>query len=746
MATNDPQTWCSFEQAVAAVNSYSGIGFVFTKRDGYCGLDLDDIYALKPDGSPKFAPEKQAEIAKIQKEIFDNVPGYAEWSPSGRGLHIITKATVPHGRRRDAVEVYSDLRFFTMTGNVYRHDPIIDAGEIVNRLWEKMASAKSAPANGYAPVLVQKDDDATIIDYAQNAKNGDKFTALYNGNWQAYYSSQSEADFALINIIAYYTQLTPQIIRIFRDSALGKRAKADRDAYITDMIGKAISDRLPQWNELPGWNIEGVVNSFNPGIQPPNVSANETVIPVDLWANFDPPSLPSGLLPPLIEQFARIRGLQMGADPGGIATSTLAICAAAISDGIQVQVKRHDLSWTESARLWVALVGMPSTKKSPIMREAARPLFKIDAELFRAYATAKAEYDALDKSERKVAPRQMRLRLEDTTIEAAQDVLKDSPNGVLCYQDELSGWFGSMDKYSGARGAAKDRGFWLQSFNGGQYALNRISRGVGLIDNLSISMLGGIQPEAIRKLAADTHDDGLLQRLFAIVLQPATNGTDEPSPDIASQYGTLIDQLHRLLPMRLSFANDAQAIRDQLEKRHLYLTAIEAINPKLAAHIGKYDGLFARLCVIWHCVEHAYSFGNVPTAISGQTAYHVATFLHEYLLPHAISFFVGILGVSDDQDVLKSTAGYILSRPEKTEITFRDVSRGDRQMRALDHFEARKVLQKLEALGWLLPIPGPRERWAVNPECHRLFADRGNRERERRDQARQIIAEAVAPR
>ena len=46
-------------------------------------------------------------------------------------------------------------------------------------------------------------------------------------------------------------------------------------------------------------------------------------------------------------------------------------------------------------------------------------------------------------------PVQKRLCLEDTTIEAAQEVLAGSPTGVLLHQDELSGWFGSMDKYSG---------------------------------------------------------------------------------------------------------------------------------------------------------------------------------------------------------------------------------------------------------------------------------------------------------
>jgi hypothetical protein len=63
----------------------------------------------------------------------------------------------------------------------------------------------------------------------------------------------------------------------------------------------------------------------------------------------------------------------------------------------------------------------------------------------------------------------------------------------LLYQDELSGFFGAMDKYSGGRGANKDRGFWLQSFNGGPYGYNRISRGSGIVPNLAASMLGGIQ-------------------------------------------------------------------------------------------------------------------------------------------------------------------------------------------------------------------------------------------------------------
>src|SRR5262249_13659359 len=162
-----------------------------------------------------------------------------------------------------------------------------------------------------------------------------------------------------------------------------------------------------------------------------------------LWGKFDPPSLPRGLLPDVIERFAFDQGMDMGADMSGLAMAALVVCAAAIPDNIQLQVKRHNKGWLESARLWVALVGPPSAKKTPIMTTAARPLRRIDADQARDYAEKRAIYEKLPKEQKAQAdpPKQVRSVLQDTTIEAAQEVLKDSPDGLLCFQDELSGWF-----------------------------------------------------------------------------------------------------------------------------------------------------------------------------------------------------------------------------------------------------------------------------------------------------------------
>jgi hypothetical protein len=502
------------------------------------------------------------------------------------------------------------------------------------------------------------------------------------------------------------------------------------------------------------WGPQGGRDTEHRRTPPGPVTRFQASEPVDLWARHKAPQLPIRLLPSSIEEFALVQSTLTGADAAGFAMAALTVCAAAIPDSIKVQVKRHDSHWREAPRIWCALIGSPSTKKSPIISSASRPLCRLDAKLQRDYNERLAGYESLPADERKkaVPPSRLRLRLEDTTVEAAQEVLKDSHDGVLVLQDEMAGFFGSMDKYGGAKGAAKDRGFWLQAYNGGSYAVDRIKRGSGLIENLSISLLGGIQPEPIRAVVGDAVDDGLIQRLLPIVLSPACVGKDEPLPDVVVKYEELISKLNALglpssqdapdqrRPLLLRFDEQAQRIRTELEAHHHDLMQVEEVNRKLAAHIGKYDGIFARFCVVWHAIENAYS-PMIPHLISASVAERVARFLHDFLLPHAIAFYSDVLGLSDHHDKLIDAAGYILAH-SLDEISIREFQRGSRSMRGLDRDFCRKILEQLDALGWLEEIPGPRSdapRWRVEPRVHVIYAAKAQAERERRKQVRGTI-------
>ena len=90
---------------------------------------------------------------------------------------------------------------------------------------------------------------------------------------------------------------------------------------------------------------------------------DEMIEPVDLWGQFDPPALPTGLLPTVIEKFAFEEAKLMGADPCGLAASALAVCAAALPDHTKLQVKRYDPNWLEEARLWIGLIGKGSQSR-----------------------------------------------------------------------------------------------------------------------------------------------------------------------------------------------------------------------------------------------------------------------------------------------------------------------------------------------------------------------------------------------
>lgn len=246
-SVTNPQTWGTFEQAVSAYEDaqgeLAGIGFVLTRHDPFGFIDLDNAWQTMPDGSYKY-PDP-GEIFARQQKVYSEFGTFAEMSPSGTGLHLIVKTPpVPNGRKRSAIELYTQERFMTMTGNVYGDErPIEERGELYHMLWSQMGGPAAIYQNvGNAPETA---DDNTVIMRALEAVNGEKFRTLLEGRWQELYASQSEADFAFVDIIAFYTQNRDQIERIFLASPLGQRDKAKRKNYREYMINKAFDRQLP---------------------------------------------------------------------------------------------------------------------------------------------------------------------------------------------------------------------------------------------------------------------------------------------------------------------------------------------------------------------------------------------------------------------------------------------------------------------------------------------------------------------
>lgn len=241
-AVDNPKTWGSFIDALQAYNSgkVDGIGFVLTAEDPFGFVDLDNAWQ-KNDNGVLIHDDPQA-VHNVQLKIFNGFDSYAERSPSGEGLHIICKTpNVPNGRKRSSVEVYTSKRFMTMTGEVFHDRPIADRAEVFEILWKELGG----PARALNTIgdVEQKQSDEDVYKAAAGASNGVKFTDLWGGDWAKYYQSQSEADFAVVDILAFYTQNREQLNRMFRSCALGQRDKAKRDDYMEYMVNKSF-DRM----------------------------------------------------------------------------------------------------------------------------------------------------------------------------------------------------------------------------------------------------------------------------------------------------------------------------------------------------------------------------------------------------------------------------------------------------------------------------------------------------------------------
>lgn len=242
-SVTDPNTWANFSDVLSAYNAggYSGIGFVFSRRDPFCGVDLDGT--------------TDPAIVAVQEKIYKGFNTYNERSPSGTGLHIICKAVLPAGRRRSKVEIYSHDRFFTMTGDQFGPiNEVRDCQAVAEILYNELGvGVQQHHFDGNA---IETETDESILQKALAAANGDKFSRLLTGDWGSDYSSQSEADFSFINIVAFYTQNKDQIKRIFRASPLGQRPKAWRDNYVDPMIQRSF-DRM-----LPPLDMAGLYNAI----------------------------------------------------------------------------------------------------------------------------------------------------------------------------------------------------------------------------------------------------------------------------------------------------------------------------------------------------------------------------------------------------------------------------------------------------------------------------------------------------
>lgn len=247
--TTNSKTWTDFETACRAYESgaYNGIGFVFTESDPYCGIDLDNC-----------RDSATGAIKQWGTDVLNNVRSYPEASQSGYGIHVIVKAKKPGGRcnigyHDGRFEIYDKLRFFCMTGKLINGYPmsIENRQSEVETLYFEVFG-KPEPIKKDLPINPANVSDELIIEKASRARNKDKFNSLMAGNSFGY-PSLSEADYALIGVLKYWSQDVDRIERIMCVSGL-QREKWNEQRGNENYLQYSIRRNLKDTGDIYDWS------------------------------------------------------------------------------------------------------------------------------------------------------------------------------------------------------------------------------------------------------------------------------------------------------------------------------------------------------------------------------------------------------------------------------------------------------------------------------------------------------------
>lgn len=123
--------------------------------------------------------------------------------------------------RKNGLEVYlpgATNRFVTVTGNVYRQEAVPHDDEALMNVLNTFMKRKSKTTS-FKGTAVSYFTDEQLIAHSSNSTSGEKFKALYDGNWEGLYASPSEADMALTSMLCFWRGcVEEQIDRIFRTS------------------------------------------------------------------------------------------------------------------------------------------------------------------------------------------------------------------------------------------------------------------------------------------------------------------------------------------------------------------------------------------------------------------------------------------------------------------------------------------------------------------------------------------------
>jgi uncharacterized protein DUF3987 len=703
----------------------NGIGFVLTDTD-VAAVDID-----------KCRDPETGAIDSWAQQILDAAPNsYREITVSGTGLRIIgtAKGTETHrrfsvaGREGAGIEVYRKAtRYITVSqleqgrcAKLVNIDALIDKivaeHDIVADNTEKPKTADDG-GNGF------DDIDNLIRNGAPETQRSEAFSrCVWSLAGQGLSADEIEAELRKYpNGIAlkYIKRLRREIDRCY-----GKWQKQNQTSG-TSATASAMSPH--SWDD-------------------PDMSILDD-------RRGDLPDFPLNVLSPSWQEWATNAAHGAGSAIDHVMVPLLAVASSLVGAARRVQASK---SWSEPLTCWTAIVGASGSSKTPGLDVSKRALAKIEhsrqteiAELRRKYETdaerAKAKYKAWKEAVQEATEKGLptppmpsdadvpdgfvapRLYVADATVQKLAVLLQARPTGILLICDELAGLFLNMTRYANG---GSDREFWLESWNGKHYVVERMGRNFA-IPHLLVGMAGGFQPDKLaRSFKGDA--DGLYTRLLfgwptKPPYRPLTDAVEEVEPEFENTLVRLInltaDNDGELIVTAVPLAAQARASFEQFRKEvdagYASLDGREGEWwAKMPPHVLRLAGTLAYLDWARRTAGQAIVVSE-PNRIEKPFLDAAIRLVRDYFWPHARAALRQI-GLSEHHANARKVLRWLRAN-HKTEITREDIRR-TALARSLDADATETLLAGLVRSGWLkflgLVATGgrPSRRWQVNPK------------------------------
>ena len=132
-SVDKPETWSTYDD----VEPRDSKGFVLTEEDPFTVIDLDHCIGA------------QGKVRSETSRVLMYFQSYTEVSPSGTGFHIWVRGKLPSAIKRETFEIYSTLRYMTVTGNVTFNCPLADCQMHLDKVYEKYGRASFSETGSF---------------------------------------------------------------------------------------------------------------------------------------------------------------------------------------------------------------------------------------------------------------------------------------------------------------------------------------------------------------------------------------------------------------------------------------------------------------------------------------------------------------------------------------------------------------------------------------------------------------------